>query len=113
MVVRRDKLRIEKPYPTTDGKPMAETDRHRKLSTDLIWTLDLRFQPDLNVYVSGSMLIFYARGNRRKYISPDVFVVKGVPKARPPQLPDLERKQGARRGDRADFEVNSSRRYEA
>lgn len=80
MVVRRGKPRIEKPYPTTDGKPMAETDRHRRLSTNLIDTLDLRFEPDPNVYISGNLLIFYSRGNRRKHISPDVFVVKGVPK---------------------------------
>src|SRR5258707_15865144 len=80
MVVRHVKPRIEKPYPTTDGKPMAETDRHRDQMVDLIQTLDNEFIADPNVYVSGNLLIFYARGNRRKHISPDVFFVRGVPK---------------------------------
>jgi hypothetical protein len=30
------------------------------------------------VYVSGNLLIFYEEGNRRRHISPDVFVVRGV-----------------------------------
>ncbi len=33
-----------------------------------------------NVYVGGNMLLFYEEGNRRKHISPDVFVSKEVPK---------------------------------
>ncbi len=33
-----------------------------------------------NIYISGNLLVFYERGNRRKHISPDVFVVRGVAK---------------------------------
>src|SRR5262249_34883048 len=29
---------------------------------------------------SGNLLLFYERGNKRRHVSPDVFVVKGVPK---------------------------------
>jgi Uma2 family endonuclease len=32
------------------------------------------------VYVSGNLLVFYERGNKRRHVSPDVFVVKGVAK---------------------------------
>ena len=32
------------------------------------------------VYVSGNLLLFYERGNKRRHLSPDVFVVKGVAK---------------------------------
>jgi hypothetical protein len=32
------------------------------------------------VYVSGNLLLFYERGNKRRHVSPDVFVVKGVAK---------------------------------
>lgn len=67
-------------YPTSDGKPMAETDWHRILMTALIQTLEFRFVADSNVYVSGNLLIFYVPGNKRKHVSPDVFVVKGVRK---------------------------------
>jgi hypothetical protein len=34
-VVRKG-LRSRNDYPTSDGRPMAETDHHRKLMTDLI-----------------------------------------------------------------------------
>ena len=32
------------------------------------------------MYVTGNLLLFYERGNRRRHVSPDVFVVHGVPK---------------------------------
>jgi Uma2 family endonuclease len=59
---------------------MGETELHRKKMVDLIDTLEDHFALDPNVYVSGNLLVFYERGNRRKYVSPDVFVVRGVPK---------------------------------
>jgi Uma2 family endonuclease len=67
-------------YPTSDGKPMAETDHHRELMEDLIRMLREWFLRQPQVYVSGNLLLFYVRGNKRRHISPDVFVVKGVPK---------------------------------
>jgi Uma2 family endonuclease len=67
-------------YPTSDGKPMAETDHHRDLMVDLIQTLKAFYAAQQRVYVSGNLLVFYEPGNRRRHVSPDVFVVKGVPK---------------------------------
>jgi Uma2 family endonuclease len=67
-------------YPTSDGKPMAETDWHRNLMVDLIGTLTAHFQAQPRVYVSGNLLIFFEQGNRRRHVAPDVFVVRGVPK---------------------------------
>jgi Uma2 family endonuclease len=67
-------------YPTSDGKPMAETDFHRILMTALIGSLEFRFADDPMIYVSGNLLMYYVRGNKRKHVSPDVFVVKGVKK---------------------------------
>lgn len=67
-------------YPTSDGRPMAETDYHRQDMTDLIETLQDYYRNDPQVYVSGNLLLFYVPGNKRKHISPDVFVVRGVPK---------------------------------
>lgn len=66
-------------YPETDGKPMAETDVHRKLMTELIDTLERHYQAEPAVYVSGNMLLYYEEGNPRKSVAPDVFVVHGVP----------------------------------
>jgi Uma2 family endonuclease len=67
-------------YPTTDGKPMAETERHREQMTDLIHTLQDRFAGEPLTYASGNMLVFFEPGNRRQHVSPDVFVVRGVGK---------------------------------
>jgi Uma2 family endonuclease len=67
-------------YPTSDGKPMAETDLHRNDATDLIQTLDDFFEAEPMIYVSGNLLVFYEEGNRRKHVAPDVFVVRGVEK---------------------------------
>jgi Uma2 family endonuclease len=67
-------------YPTSDGKPMAETDHHRLLMTALIETLDDHFAADPDVYVSGNLLLFYEKGDKRRHVAPDVFVVRGVQK---------------------------------
>jgi len=59
---------------------MAETDRHFQLMVDLRLALERWFKADPNVYVSGNLLLFYEEGNKRRHVSPDVFVVLGVPK---------------------------------
>lgn len=70
-------------YPTSDGKPMAETDLHREDMFDVIETLKDYFGDDPDVYVTGNLLLYYEEGNPRKHVSPDVFVVRGVPKLPP------------------------------
>jgi Uma2 family endonuclease len=67
-------------YPTTDGKPMAETDFHCLIITALKQTLDFHFAANPMIYVSGNLLMYYVRGDKHKHVSPDVFVVKGVEK---------------------------------
>jgi Uma2 family endonuclease len=67
-------------YPTRDGRPMAETDVHLLLMLTLIPTLREFFKSRRLVYVGGDLLVFYERGNKRKHVSPDVFMVRGVPK---------------------------------
>jgi Uma2 family endonuclease len=67
-------------YPTTDFKPMAETDVHRNLMFEVIETLSARYADDPDVYVTGNLLLFYEQGNKRRHVSPDCFVVFGVPK---------------------------------
>lgn len=46
----------------------------------LIHRLQAHFVADPSVYVSGNLLVYYERGNIPKRVSPDVFVVRGVPK---------------------------------
>ena len=67
-------------YPESDGKPMAETDRHRNLMADFIFLLKDHFEDVNDVYVSGNLLMYYEEGNIYKSVAPDVFVVFGVSK---------------------------------
>ena len=66
-------------YPTSDGRPMAETDLHRNLMVEQIETLKMHKAGDRRFYVSGNLLVFYEPGNRRKHVAPDFFAVRGVP----------------------------------
>ncbi len=68
-------------YPESDGKPMAETDKHRDLMVAIIQMLQYYFR-NKPVYVSGNLLIYYEQGNIKKCVAPDVFVVFGVSKKR-------------------------------
>jgi Uma2 family endonuclease len=65
-------------YPTSDGKPMAETDLHREDMFDLIETLKVRFADDPMACVSGNILLYYEEGNKHVHVSPDVLVVFGI-----------------------------------
>ncbi len=80
MSMRNPAQLLQTIYPEGDGKPMAETDMHRQLLSDLVFTLDTYFQSDPDVYVSGNLLIYYVEGNPARQVAPDVFVAFGVPK---------------------------------
>lgn len=64
-------------YPTRDGRPLGETDYHRRVIIDLIGALE-QYYAGQQVYVSGDLLLFYEPGNRRRHVSPDVLVTKGL-----------------------------------
>lgn len=65
-------------YPESDGKPMAETERHRDLLINTLLILQNHFQDIPDVCVSGNMMMYYVEGNPRRSISPDIFVTFGV-----------------------------------
>ncbi|HTK75522.1 MAG TPA: Uma2 family endonuclease [Gemmataceae bacterium] len=67
-------------YPETDGRPMAETPLHRDVLFLCIDILRRWFAANQNVYVSGNMMLYYERGNPRRWISPDVQVTLGIPR---------------------------------
>lgn len=70
---------VEFLYPESDGRPMGETDDHRSIMIYLIEALKLWFSAHRNVYVSGNLMMYYVEGDANVSVSPDVFVVKGVP----------------------------------
>jgi hypothetical protein len=67
-------------YPESDGKPVAETDIHIDC---LLTTREVLRQyflaRDPMVYVAGNLFVYYERGNPKRRVAPDVFVVRGVP----------------------------------
>ena len=70
---------IDDDYPSGDGKPMAETDFHRDVIFDLIDRLKRWYADRPDVYVASNNFLYYEQFNRRRHISPDVYVVFGVP----------------------------------
>ena len=69
-------------YRESDGKPMAETPIHMEAMFDLITGLQDWFAADPLVYVAGNNFLYFVEGNPRRNVSPDVFVVRGIDKAR-------------------------------
>ena len=67
--------------PESDGRPMAETDRHRDLMLDLLHALKERFRKNRRVYVTGNIFVYYRDENGEPQpVSPDIFVVRDVAK---------------------------------
>ena len=67
-------------YPTSDGKPMAETDKHVIQLAQLLGCLRTYFASSPDVYVSGNNMMYYEEGNPRKKVSPDIYITLGIPK---------------------------------
>src|SRR4051794_28036212 len=63
-------------YPTWSPE-VPESELHRNLMWDLIKTL-ATFYEGQQVYATGDLLVFYEQGNRRRHVSPDVWVARGV-----------------------------------
>ena len=67
-------------YPESDGKPLGETDLHVTVILYLRQALRHFFRQVDNIYVAANNLFYYEEGNAQIFVSPDVYVVKGVPK---------------------------------
>ncbi len=66
-------------YPDSDGQPIAENDFQRWAIMAALDMPSLFFARRPNTYVSGDLLMYYERGNPKKSVAPDVFVVFGAP----------------------------------
>lgn len=68
-------------YPDSDGKPMGESDVHVEELCDysLAVLKDHFADRRESVYVAGNNFVYYKEGDRRVVVSPDIYVVKGVP----------------------------------
>lgn len=66
-------------YPTSNGKPMAESDWHYHLLVDVRERLAARYADRPDVYVSGNLMVYYEEGKPQVFLAPDGLVVFGVP----------------------------------
>ncbi len=67
-------------YPYSDGKILMETDPHANSIVDMRYQLATHFEARQEVYVAGSMAVYYRRGDPSAMLAPDLFVVLGVEK---------------------------------
>jgi Uma2 family endonuclease len=67
-------------YPDSDGAPVGETPQHCLNLLRLLGILDTWFAADEMTYVAGNSFLYYEEGNPRRHVSPDVFVVRGIPR---------------------------------
>jgi Uma2 family endonuclease len=70
-------------YPTSDGKPVAESEIHLLAMLDLIEVLRAWYADQPLVWVGGNQLLYYVEGDPRKSTSPDVMVTHGITKGPP------------------------------
>lgn len=63
--LRRPLKNREVEYPSSDGKPMAESDLHRDEMFYVIQALQEHFRDAEDVYVSGNLLLYYVEGEPR------------------------------------------------
>lgn len=85
MIQRNVHLRdLDDFYPASDGKPVGETPAHVKNLLYVYYLLDRWFEDDPQVFAAGNMFVYYEEGNPRRHVTPDVFVVRGIPKTPDP-----------------------------
>jgi Uma2 family endonuclease len=75
---------LEKPrprrvyYPTSDGKPMAETGIHVENIVQTLTALSNRYRDRVDVYVGANNFFYWEEGNPKARVSPDTYLVFGA-----------------------------------
>ena len=67
-------------YPFSDGRVLMETDPHANSIVAMRNQLQWHFEARPDVYVAGSMAVYWRQGDPAAVVAPDVFVVLGVGK---------------------------------
>ncbi|MCY3838549.1 MAG: Uma2 family endonuclease [Gammaproteobacteria bacterium] len=65
-------------YPTSDGRPVAETDLHYLRLAGAAYGIRKLLASRDDVYVGSNLLVYDEPGNPRRHLSPDIFVAFGV-----------------------------------
>lgn len=64
-------------FPTSDGRPVAETPLHYQRLSDLAYCLTMFFKRREDAYVGINMLAYDDPQEPRRHLSPDIFVAFG------------------------------------
>ena len=67
-------------YPYSDGRILMEADPHANAIVEMRNKLRRHFAAVGNIYVAGSMAVYFREGDQQAVVAPDVFVVLGVEK---------------------------------
>ena len=62
-------------YPESDGRPMGETQLHQFWMARIQELLRYRYR-NQNAFVASDLLMYFVEGDIRKFLVPDVFLVK-------------------------------------
>ena len=65
-------------YPTSDGRPVAETDLHYLRLAGAAYGIRRLLRSRDDVYVGSNLLVYDEPDNPRRHLSPDIFVAFGV-----------------------------------
>ena len=77
-VVSRERTVTAVDYPSSDGKPVAESDFQLTVLTYAREALRSHFRTREDVYVAANLLIYHREGDEEARVAPDVFVVVGA-----------------------------------
>ena len=77
-VVQSERTVAAVDYPSSDGRPVAESDFQLTVLTYAREALRTHFRAHEDVYVAANLLIYYQEGNDKVRVAPDVFVVVGA-----------------------------------
>ena len=75
--VREPSVQLEE-YPYSDGRVLMEADPHANAIVAMRNQLQAHFKGLRDVYVAGSMAVYYSQGNSEAVVAPDLFVALGV-----------------------------------
>ena len=67
-------------YPYSDGRILMEADPHANAIVEMRNKLRHHFAAAGNIYVAGSMAVYFREGDPQAVVAPDIFVVLGVEK---------------------------------
>ncbi len=70
-------------YPAEEERKVPISKRALRLIGYLVEALEHVFRAEPDVFVGGDQFIYWERGNIRKRVAPDLYVIRGVPKEPP------------------------------